>query len=219
MPDQSSLKPPAMEQSATLSPIQAPGEFAEAYLDLELQASGPYARFVYRDADYARSLSASLLQRGCGEIAAPYGKILVGADGAAIGMAAWLTGKELRRARLQTTMVISASGLLRDDPSVGPRMRAASKTLLTVADDHFYLSRIAIAASRRRQGWGRWLMQRFLSAAVEAQAARAVLEVAMDSEDALRLYRGCGFLEIGTFTADDPVTASRLQYVHMSHPL
>jgi len=56
---------------------------------------------------------------------------------------------------------------------------------------------LAVAPDRRRRGTGRDLLRRFLAAAAQAGAARAVLEVAEGNAAARALYAAEGFAAAG----------------------
>lgn len=61
------------------------------------------------------------------------------------------------------------------------------------ACDELQLDRIAVAASHRKMGIGKWLMTDLLNFGRQAGCREAVLEVRVSNEAALRLYTGFDF--------------------------
>ncbi|MFA5121182.1 GNAT family N-acetyltransferase [Zavarzinia sp.] len=74
---------------------------------------------------------------------------------------------------------------------------AAGFILLSRAADETEVVTLAVLPAARRAGLGRRLLEAGLAAAAAAGAATAFLEVAIDNEAALSLYRRSGFSEVG----------------------
>jgi [ribosomal protein S18]-alanine N-acetyltransferase len=81
-----------------------------------------------------------------------------------------------------------------------PACRAITTThgfvLFDAADGESEILTLAVAPAARRTGLGRVLMQAAMNEAAAAGAQGMSLEVAVDNEPALALYRGLGFTEI-----------------------
>lgn len=69
--------------------------------------------------------------------------------------------------------------------------------MLRTAADEVEIVTIAVDPYRARQGIGRALVEEAMRAAAETGALAAFLEVAVDNEPALRLYRTSGFVAVG----------------------
>ena len=69
--------------------------------------------------------------------------------------------------------------------------------LVRVAADEAEIMTVAVAASHRRRGLGRLLVEAAAAAAAAAGAAAFFLEVADDNAPALHLYESLGFLLVG----------------------
>jgi len=61
----------------------------------------------------------------------------------------------------------------------------------------FHLANLAIAASQRRRGWGRALLHEVLKTAREKGCRSCSLEVREGNSKGIKLYRRCGFRQIG----------------------
>lgn len=195
----------------TLSGV-SPGRTAE-YLRLEASASEPYTRFVYGDRLRAERLHAKLFEAGTAEFAAPWGQLAT-LDGHAVGMFAALTGTELRKRRLQSSLTL-ASELRADGTGLRDRMQLAATTLLTVDPTDLYLSRIAVSADARGLGIGRHLLEIVDRIAREQECPRIVLEVSPEHAAAERLYRRAGYQQVDDRSVTCPVTGRRLHYLHL----
>ena len=79
----------------------------------------------------------------------------------------------------------------------GLQVPGAGFALVRTAADEAELLTIAVAAERRGEGVGAALLEAAISRAGEAGAAQMHLEVAVDNQPALRLYRRAGFAEAG----------------------
>jgi ribosomal protein S18 acetylase RimI-like enzyme len=86
-------------------------------------------------------------------------------------------------------------------------------------DDDLYVSRIATAAAARGQGLGRLMLEAAEREARARGCRRLALEVAPESEAALRLYHSQGFERVDAREVSDPATGRGLTYLHMVKPL
>lgn len=194
------------------------GADEQTLLELEFVASEPYTRFVYSSTDQALRIRRYLYDKNLCEFSAPYGKLLRD-EGRAVGLLAVLDGAELTRCRLKATLALTKSGLLAEDPALGPRLQLAGQTLLKLNPDDFYISRVASAEGERGRGLGRFLVR---SAEEEARARgcpRIVLEVSPQSTAARQLYHRSGYQQIDSRSVTDPLSGRSLEYLHLSKTL
>src|SRR3954466_15648456 len=106
----------------------------QTLLELEFLASEPYTSFVYSSIDQALRIRRYLYERNLCEFSPPYGKLLRD-QGRAVGLLAVLDGSELTRCRLKATIALTKSGLLAEDPTLGPRLQLAGQALLKLNPD------------------------------------------------------------------------------------
>lgn len=199
--------------------LVAPGEYADAYLDLEYLASEPYAAFVYDTPADAHALARFVFEAGAGEAAPPYGRLALDDDDRVAGMIAYLDADELARARMAAATALVRGHKLSAASPARERMLAAGATLLAVAPDELYLSRIAVADGTRGRGIARELLAGYEAAAIARGKRRLVLEVSPVHPAAIRLYTRCGFAEIARHTTADAATGRELCYLHLAKQL
>jgi ribosomal protein S18 acetylase RimI-like enzyme len=99
---------------------------------------------------------------------------------------------DLRRADIPTAILLLAwygPGAI----ARYPRLARAGSGLRGLKDDDFYLSHIAILASRRGRGEGRELLVAAEQRARSLGARRVVLDVAMENDGARAFYAATGF--------------------------
>lgn len=190
------------------------GDHIGEFLHLEAQASEPYSKFVYYNAEQAMSVVRLLWDRNLCEFSPPNGRLLLD-DNRVLGMIATQSAHDLTGHRLRAGYALKKSGLLDRDVGLLDRLRMANATLLRPAPQDLYLSRIAVAATARAAGLGRFLIERVIAEAVLGKCERVVLEVASTSS-ALAFYQHIGFCELARKSAFDPATKRRLIYVHMA---
>jgi ribosomal-protein-alanine N-acetyltransferase len=82
-------------------------------------------------------------------------------------------------------------------PTCHAIMMSNGFVLFDIADGESEILTLAVAGAARRRGVGRALMQVAMAQAAADGAQTMSLEVAVDNEAALALYRGLGFGEIG----------------------
>ena len=191
------------------------GAFHGVFLDLEYQASRHYAGFVYDDLDQMIAIRDFLFSQRVSEFSPPHGQLLIH-EGLPSGMIAWWRADELKSQRLRATLVLHRSPWLQTNPPFIERLRLGAQTLLKLADDDFYLSRIAIAQASRGRGAGDWLLERFAEAGQHRGCRRLALEVSGDNPSAMRLFARHRFRVIGSRRASDPATGRSLEYIHMA---
>src|SRR3989442_15082051 len=96
----------------------------KAFMDLELEASGPYSGFVYDDAAQADEVRQLLLTRRECEFAPPYGRVVL-EEGHVAGLLACLSAADLIRCRLRAALVLSRTGLLERSSGLTRRIHLA----------------------------------------------------------------------------------------------
>lgn len=192
-------------------------DHADEYLSLEYLASEPYTRFVYGSEDAARAAHHYLFSQRLCEFAPPFGRLLVAGERLA-AMASWLTGEELQRIRLRAAVALARGGFFRHDVDLRRRTQLAATTLVLPQPHDLYLSRLAVARHARGRGLAQRLLSEFESDARRRGCKRLVFEVSPVHAAAGALYRGAGFIEIGSHEVVDPVTGRELAYYIMSKP-
>jgi ribosomal protein S18 acetylase RimI-like enzyme len=190
----------------------------QTLLQLEFLASEPYTSFVYSSTDQALRIRRYLYERNLCEFSPPYGKLLRD-QGRAVGLLAVLDGAELTRCRLKATIALTKSGLLAEDPTLGPRLQLAGQTLLKLNPDDFYISRVASAQSERGRGLGSYLVRSAEQEGRVRGCPRLVLEVSPVSVAAVQLYQGEGYEQIDARDVHDPLTGRSLRYLHLAKTL
>lgn len=124
-------------------------------------------------------------------------------------MIAALTGADLAWARLNASMALGRSGLLRE-PALKARTRLAARTQLTVQDSDYYCARLAVAAPHRGrllhgQTLGANLLDLLEREAREAGASRIVVNVNADQPRLEAFYHRCRFNPLGQAKRTTPV--------------
>ncbi|HEY1813796.1 MAG TPA: GNAT family N-acetyltransferase [Kofleriaceae bacterium] len=196
-----------------------PASYVDEYLRLEALASEPYSAFVYESAQEARTIARFCFDAGVGECVPPHGRVVIGEDGAVLGVIAFLDGADLKTARTSAAMCLLRGAKIDPDGPVRERMWLASETLLDVDPDDLYLSRIAVAEASRGRGIASWLMNAYEQSARAAAKRRLVLEVSPRHVDAIALYSRCGFELTRAVEAYDPSSHRTLSYRHMVKPI
>lgn len=194
------------------------GDDEQTLLDLEFLASEPYTSFVYSSTDQALRVRRHLYQHNLCEFSPPYGHLLRD-EGRVVGMIAALDGAELTRCRLKATLALTKSGLLAEDPTLGPRLHLAGQALLKLRPDDFYISRVAAAENMRGRGVGSHLVRWAEREARARHCHQIALEVSPRSAAAVQLYRREGYREIDAREIRDPLTARSLRYLHLAKAL
>ncbi|HKB72428.1 MAG TPA: ribosomal protein S18-alanine N-acetyltransferase [Thermoanaerobaculia bacterium] len=75
--------------------------------------------------------------------------------------------------------------------------RIAAYLFAVMLFDEFHVNKIATHPVVRKEGHGRRMMRDAIDAARERRSASIVLEVRLTNEEAIRFYRGFGFIEVG----------------------
>lgn len=88
---------------------------------------------------------------------------------------------------------VDGDGLVRGDAPLSPGSRLVAYAGLWFDGDDAQVMTIGVAPSVRRRGLGRLLLATLVDRAVELGARSVLLEVRVDNEPAIELYRGAGF--------------------------
>jgi ribosomal protein S18 acetylase RimI-like enzyme len=144
----------------------------------------------FRDEASAKALLGRWILRPKSEVALARWQVAFNGTEAVGGYAA-LMGDELADARKADLLALAA--LVREDSSLRQRLAAVSELFPLPAERDLYLSRIAVAASTRRRGIGRRLMEHLVAAAVRIGAHGVHADVASTNDGAIALNRSLGF--------------------------
>jgi ribosomal protein S18 acetylase RimI-like enzyme len=200
--------------------VERAGEHTSAYLELVYESLRPYLMYVYGDESTGKAVLEQLFLGGYSEFSPRYGQLAIdGESRQLMGLAAWLTGKELRRERLRGAMGLAGLRLFRDNKDFAARLRTASKTLFPVAEDDYYLSCIAVTPAWRRRGVATQMLDTGKDAAERLGLKRLVLEVAESAEAAVTCYCRLGYQQVGRVSAHDSMTGAHLENLHLALPL
>ena len=188
--------------------------YLEDYLRWESQASAPYNRFVYGEEEIAGAVSRAMFAVQS-EIGPDYGRLFFDEGGRPVGMAAWLSGAELKNARMSALGALFRVEAFRAHESLRERGKAAAIALTDVAPNDCYLSRLAVSEAQRGNGIGSAMLRQVLASAREAGSSRLVLEASADEAYLLSFYKRNGFLEFDRVEVAHPSTDVRLAYAHL----
>lgn len=180
---------------------------------LALDAAQPYASALYGDDATATAIFAATMGHRSSEISLDRTQILMeGADLRGCYIA--LPGGELQACR--RTELLEALRHFGPGRTALLRSRLASLgTLLSpVADDEFYLSKIAVCPEARGRGLGRVLLQHYLRRGRHMGFRRFRLDVCSDNLGARRLYERAGFHVVDQRRSDP----HDLTYLSMAAP-
>ena len=185
------------------------------YLELEFEVAWPYRQFVYQNAEIAATVQRLVFDQGAGDFAPPNAWIALDGD-AAVGMYAAIAGSEMIPRRLKQAIAVSRSAPAQRDPSIVDRMRLAASTLLPVAADEHYLSRIAVPKALRGRGFGRAVLSHVLDETARLGLKRCVLDVEPGVAGAIAMYRAAGFQQTKETAVVDPDTGRQLRYARFA---
>jgi ribosomal protein S18 acetylase RimI-like enzyme len=182
-----------------------------AVLPWVLEAGSPYFEWLLGGASAARTTIGSWMRRPSSEVSIQRTTIMLH-GGSPVGAFIALDPSELRACR-----AVDALAALRDvDPGERgaflSRMAEAKRMLPPVDDDHFYLSKMAVASDRRRRGIGRKLVREFLDQGNASRFRQFRLDVHAQNTLAIKLYRSEGFEVVAEGSAAD----GKIRYIAMT---
>jgi ribosomal protein S18 acetylase RimI-like enzyme len=120
--------------------------------------------------------------------------LVVEDEGAVIGLAVRLPGRDWRRLRVASGVVMIRAAGRRHAATLVRRGRMQDRLIPPVPRDAMFVPAMAVVPERRGQGVGRLLLGRVIGETA-AQGLRAVaLDVDAKNEGAIRLYHRLGFL-------------------------
>jgi ribosomal protein S18 acetylase RimI-like enzyme len=161
-------------------------------LPLVLDASQPYARCFYEDDRKAAIAFSALMQERESELSLDKIAILYDTS-EPCGMYIAMSGLELahsrRRQLVAALRLVGPSGVT----ALKCRIKALDSLFPPVAETDFYLSKLAIASSKRRRGFGAALMSHYLGRGLRQGFRRFRLDVHAGNGMAIRLYERLGF--------------------------
>jgi ribosomal protein S18 acetylase RimI-like enzyme len=175
-----------------------------------LDASQPYARCFYGD-DRSAAMAFSVLMQEH-ESALSLDKVAILYDTSEpCGMYIAVPGLELMRSRRRQLVaalrLVGPSGLA----ALKCRIQALDCLFPPVAGTEFYLSKLAVASSKRRRGFGEALLSHYLGRGLRLGFRRFRLDVHAGNGAAIRLYDRLGF----RVTCRNHTELCDLQYLSM----
>ena len=161
-------------------------------VSLVVDAAQPYARALYGEDGVAAEVFAAAMARPAAEIAIERTRVLM-EGGELRGCYVALPGGEVRAGRRQE--LLEALRLLGSARIAGMRQRLVELAGLfaPVADDEFYLSKLAVEPAARGRGLGRVLLQHYVERGQQLGFRRFRLDVSADNTAARALYAHAGF--------------------------
>ncbi|MGH7678892.1 MAG: GNAT family N-acetyltransferase [Gemmatimonadaceae bacterium] len=204
--------------SSAVRVVPASASHVDAYLALEFEIAWAYRRFVFGDSGTAAAIQRRLFENQASEFAPPHALIALVGDELA-GMYAALSGVELRQRRMKEALTVARAAVGQADSGFAARSRLAARVMLPVADDAFYLSRIAVTERYRGRSIGRQLVDHVLAAGTSLGLRSCSLDVEPSNQAALRLYRAAGFSEEKISAVVDPDTGRELSYARLVRSL
>lgn len=122
-----------------------------------------------------------------------------------------LSGNEVQVCRKADLLALMNCLRRKPNESMMTRMRQARSLFAGVAESEFYLSRMGVTSSARGHGVGRRLMELFLQEGRCKGFSVFRLDVSLDNERAIRLYRAVGF----TVARDSAIAGTPIRYYSM----
>jgi ribosomal protein S18 acetylase RimI-like enzyme len=117
--------------------------------------------------------------------------------GAVIGLAVRLPGREWRRLRVPSGLVMMRAAGRRHAKTLIRRGRVQDRLIPPVPRDTMFVPGVVVVPDRRGQGVGTLLLGRVIAEAADQGLRAVALDVDADNEGAVRLYHRMGFLTIG----------------------
>lgn len=197
--------------------VDDPYRDLDSYLDLELSASGPFARFVYGDIAVARRVHGAVIRAGVGEFAPAFGRLVRNEAGRPVAMyTAPFDRQALAKARLLAARALLRVDEFHSDAAIRQRMNDTRGLFATLEEGDGYLSRIAV--DERARGLGRSVFELFHRECAGMGVRRIVLEVADEHLAAKRFYARLGFHEL-TRKSVDRGDGTSLAYTHLARDI
>jgi ribosomal protein S18 acetylase RimI-like enzyme len=145
--------------------------------------------------------------------------LVVEDHGELVGLAIRLPGRDWRRLRLPSGLVMLRAAGRRHAGTLVRRGRIQDRLIPPIPLDAMFVPAMAVVPERRGQGVGRLLLGRVIGEAA-AQGLRAVaLDVDAENEGAIRLYQRLGFLTIGERNGSTGNDLAAMVSVRMELPL
>lgn len=157
------------------------------------EAGNPYFDWLFGGPDVALPIVASRMRSPSSEVSIRDAMLFLDDDGRAIGGFIALSGDELgRRRKADAVAYLHSVGKARRD-SLLRRMQASRDMFATVRPDEFYLSKVGVRSDARGRGYGRALVEEFLSIGMSRGYRKFVLDVSGENTGARFLYESLGF--------------------------
>lgn len=185
-----------------------------ALVDLLSEALAPYWHWLIGGTERTKTVIAEWTERDSSEFSASNVHVAVD-DGVIAGAYIGLPRLRLERARKTDFLTLLAGVERHERPELQARLQASRSGFVPLDTDDFYLSALAVAATGRRRGVGRTLLEHCLVEAQASEATKVRLDVWEDNETARRFYDSCGFRQI----AVEPLPLLGTSYVAMVRDL
>jgi ribosomal protein S18 acetylase RimI-like enzyme len=196
----------ALDRTSTVETWEVP-----AVPPLIQQAGNPYFNWLFGDLSTALPIIESRMRADNSELSLLNTVLARDSSDQIVGALVALTGNDLAKRRMADA---AAYLQLIGRPERAPfmqRLQASRNLFASVQSDEFYLSKLGVQQKARRLGYGRILVERFLSMGTAQGLDSFVLDVSADNAAAIGLYSSLGF----QVTAQACTEAGDLTYLTM----
>jgi ribosomal protein S18 acetylase RimI-like enzyme len=156
-------------------------------------AGNPYFDFLFGGAEKTPQVLGDWLRRPSSEVSILRASImLLGSEVAGAFIA--LGGADLRKARKADTIALAKVGDPSERSALLRRLGNCTQLFSPVADEEYYLSKVAVKPQLRGRGFSSLLVRQFLDEGSGLGFKRYRLDVHVENEPAIRCYKalGCG---------------------------
>jgi ribosomal protein S18 acetylase RimI-like enzyme len=169
-----------------------PARYLPQALPLVHAAAQAYFDLLFGGGDAARTQLAAWLARPSSEVALERTTLLL-RDETVAGLFVALPGAALGGCRRADTHALLVAAGREGRQALLRRLETLRSLFAPVADDEWYLSKLAVAPALRGRGLGGRLLQAYLRAGEEAGFPRCRLDVEAGNAAAIGLYEAHGF--------------------------
>jgi ribosomal protein S18 acetylase RimI-like enzyme len=145
--------------------------------------------------------------------------LVVEDGGVVIGLAVRLPGREWRRLRVPSGLVMVRAAGRHHATTLIRRGRVQDRLIPPVPRDAMFVPGVVVVPDRRGQGVGTLLLGRVIAEAADQGLRAVALDVDADNEGAVRLYHRMGFVTIGERNGSPAKGIPAKASVRMEFPL
>lgn len=191
-----------MADAGALSSISSTDEAIQKVLPLVHEAGNPYFDFLFGNHDVAARVLARWMRRPSSELSIERAFCLTVRDQQVGGFLA-MSGAELAVCRRLDTSALTMTGGREQREAIVKRLELTRHLFPPVEERDFYLSKIWVDPEHRGAGYGRALMESYVSTGRARGFTQFRLDVRADNEPAIHVYRFFGFKELRESSTGD----------------